>query len=91
MKDEEIKVRVEWPSTSQPGRTLVETWRFDPDIHCFNCGSKGLWEDTCDDYYAGPGYWCLKCSSICHGHASQVTEKDAFQFEHLNALKRSVK
>lgn len=31
------------------------------DEYCRFCGHHGVWEDDCDDYYAGTGMHCLEC------------------------------
>lgn len=33
------------------------------EMYCPQCGSHGLWEDDCDDYYVGPGFHCTACGS----------------------------
>ena len=32
------------------------------ELHCLNCGEKGLYAETFGDYYAGEQHVCLKCN-----------------------------
>lgn len=82
---EEIVKRVTYRYGDRVDR---EAFALQPELYCPSCGGKGLWEDTCDDYYQGCGYWCLACSSV--SHLDSRPAKDDWDKARIEALRKAV-
>ncbi len=43
-------------------RSIQTTYTHLPDRFCTHCGAKGIYEDDCNDYYVGCGWFCFHCN-----------------------------
>jgi transcription elongation factor Elf1 len=60
--------------TRHDGSTHVTTWT-KTAWHCVACGLSEVWEDDCDDYYAGSDFRCASCgASFEHPEVGQSSD-----------------
>jgi hypothetical protein len=38
-----------------------ETYEFNPNLYCVNCGARGVWVSIVGDYYVGGEHACIVC------------------------------